>query len=97
MEDVKCNARVVHGDREADMGGRIGVDAASECFAHRWRAIGITSRGHSKLFSSALADCKRDLGSGGVVELIGNLHGDGVFAWCQVRNCDLVAFPGRVG
>jgi hypothetical protein len=32
MEDVKCNARVVHVDGEADMSGRIGVGAAIECF-----------------------------------------------------------------
>ncbi|MGA8408376.1 MAG: PilZ domain-containing protein [Candidatus Acidiferrales bacterium] len=32
MEDVKCNARVVHVDREPDMTGHIGVGAAIECF-----------------------------------------------------------------
>jgi hypothetical protein len=32
IEDVKCNARVVHVDREADMSGRIGVGTAIECF-----------------------------------------------------------------
>jgi N-acetylmuramic acid 6-phosphate (MurNAc-6-P) etherase len=32
MEDVKCNARVVHVDRVAGRSGRIGVGAAIECF-----------------------------------------------------------------
>ena len=32
MEDVKCNARVVHVDREPDMSGMISVGAAIECF-----------------------------------------------------------------
>jgi hypothetical protein len=32
MEDVKCNARVVHVDREPDLTGHIGVGAAIECF-----------------------------------------------------------------
>jgi len=32
IEDVKCNARVVHVDREADMSGRIGVGTAIERF-----------------------------------------------------------------
>ena len=69
----------------------------SPATARRNRRSIRTRNSLQELFSAALADCKRDLRSGGVVELIGNLHGDGVFAWCQVRNCDLVAFPGRVG
>lgn len=32
IEDVKCNARVVHVDREADMSGHIRVGASIECF-----------------------------------------------------------------
>ncbi|MFY9803055.1 MAG: PilZ domain-containing protein [Candidatus Acidiferrales bacterium] len=32
IEDVKCNARVVHVDREADGNGQIGVGAAIERF-----------------------------------------------------------------
>jgi hypothetical protein len=32
IEDVKCNARVVHVDREPDMSGHISVGAAIECF-----------------------------------------------------------------
>lgn len=32
MEDVKCNARVVHVDRAPDMTGHIEVGAAIECF-----------------------------------------------------------------
>ena len=32
IEDVKCNARVVHVDREPDMHGHISVGAAIECF-----------------------------------------------------------------
>jgi hypothetical protein len=32
MEGVKCNATVVHVDREADTSGRVVVGAAIECF-----------------------------------------------------------------
>jgi hypothetical protein len=32
IEDVKCNATVVHVDREADTAGQIGIGAAIECF-----------------------------------------------------------------
>jgi PilZ domain len=32
MEDVKCSARVVHVDHQADASGQIGVGASIECF-----------------------------------------------------------------
>jgi PilZ domain len=43
IEEVKCNTRVVHVDREADGSGQIGVGAAIERI-ERTSAIRITSR-----------------------------------------------------
>jgi PilZ domain len=90
-EDVRCNARVVRLDKGRDMNGMVAIGAAIDRFertavTRNWEnERAAVSNCLLKLLGRPRSCGERHLRGGGVVEAIGNLHGECVRARREVR------------